>query len=119
MSSPSCRSSGLIVADGLVHKGRCKLISVHGVNYGLTAVGGPSTEAISIVLYDNGTAGSGKIVASMTLNMSDTGMGSVGQSYEFDMHGIICTNGLWADVTIPAAVAGTTGFLSGFTVEFA
>ena len=119
MSSPSCRSSGLIVADGLVHKGRCKLISVHAVNYSKGSGGTPAPDPISIVLYDNGTAGSGKIVASMTLNISDTGMGSVGQSYEFDMHGIICTNGLWADVTIPAAVAGTTGFLSGFTVEFA
>lgn len=118
MTSPSCRSSGLITADGLIFKGRCKLISIHGVNYGITG-GGPSTEAISIVLYDNGTAGSGKIVGSMTINIADTAAGSMGQSLEFDMHGVICHNGLWADVTIPAGVAGTTGFLSGFTVEFA
>ena len=118
MVSPSCRSSGLITADGLIHKGRCKLISVHAVNYAKSG-SGPATDPISIVLYDNGTAGSGKIVASMTINIADTAAGSMGQSLEFDMHGVICTNGLWADVTIPASVAGTTGFLSGFTVEFA
>ena len=119
MTSSTCRSSGHMVADTAIHVGRCKLISIHGANFGITAGPTPANNNISIVLYDNATAASGKIVGQMIVNVGDTGGGSIGKSMEFDMHGVICHNGLWADVTIPAAVAGTTGFLSGFTVEFA
>lgn len=95
MSFIGCRSSGLITADTLVHTGRCKLVSIHATNL-------HATEICTVVVYDN-TAGSGKVVAKMRLTSTgyDIGGGAAGgvDNWEFDMHGVICHNGLYVDVT--------------------
>tara|TARA_R110002020_G_scaffold167984_2_gene356545 strand:- start:145 stop:498 length:354 start_codon:yes stop_codon:yes gene_type:complete len=113
-----CRSSGLITTDQVVFAGRCKLVSIHGANFALSG-SGPAAERIVLKLYDNATAASGKIVGQMIINSSDTAGGAIGASLEFDMHSVICHNGLYADVDIPSGSVGTAGLLSGFTVEFA
>ena len=86
------RSSGLITADAQVHIGRCKLVSIHGCNL-------HATDVSVLVVYDN-TAASGKVVAKMILPpLADGGGGGTATSIEYDMHGVICLNGLYADVT--------------------
>ena len=94
--SQVARSSGLITVDTLVHSGRCKLVSIHGYNSHVSDI-------CLVAIYDN-TVGSGKKVATLLLNPlnRDPGTGqpthSAG-SVEFDMHGVICENGLYVDVT--------------------
>ena len=98
-----CRSSGLITADALVHTGRCKLISIHVSNLH------PSDASI-IAVYDN-TAASGKVVSKFVVpGINDAGGNGLSPTLEFDMHGVICDNGLYVDVT-----NGTPNL----TVEFA
>jgi hypothetical protein len=101
MSFSGCRSSGLITADTLVHTGRCKLVSIHGYNE-------HAGNACVIIIYDN-TAASGKVVAKLRLpGLNGTGTDGDGNPtsaaieanpIEFDMHGVICHNGLYVDVT--------------------
>ena len=93
MSHSGCRSSGNLTADALVHTGRCKLVSIHAINL-------HATDMTVIVVYDN-TAGSGKVVAKLALPGMTDAAGNVvgGHSMEYDMHGVICHNGLYVDVT--------------------
>ena len=80
-----CRSSGVITNTGAsgttVVSGQIKLISVHGAN--------SSGSAITATIFDN-TTNSGKIVARITVPANG--------SIEFDMHGVLCMNGLHAVV---------------------
>ena len=126
MSFAGCRSSGFLTADTAVHVGQCKLVSIHAVNIGSAVGGTPAFSPITLNLYDNASAASGKIVAKVQLTpmVIDAAGGQFGgQSVEFDMHGVICRNGLYADITIPAGVAGGHASVnlatSGFTIEFA
>ena len=126
MSLAGCRSSGFLTADTAVAVGQCKLISIHACNVGGAVGGAPSSLPITLNLYDHATAATGKIVAKIQLSSHVIdGQGGVfgGQSVEFDMHGVICLNGLYADIVIPAAVAGGHAghnlATSGFTIEFA
>ena len=93
MSFSGCRSSGNLTADALVHTGRCKLVSIHAINL-------HATDMTVIVVYDN-TAGSGKVVAKLAIpGLNDAAGNAVGgNSMEYDMHGVICDNGLYVDVT--------------------
>ena len=76
---PSCRSSGVLTASGLVYSGKCKLISIHACSVGAPTV---------IKVYDN-TAASGKEVARITMQPD--------QVLEFDMHGVLCRNGIYLE----------------------
>jgi len=103
MSHSGCRSSGLLTnthkngvtsaEPHLVHSGRCKLVSIHVTNLHADVAG-------VLTVYDN-TAASGKIVAKMYMvPQTDAGAGGAGFSgntMEFDMHGVICDNGLMVD----------------------
>ena len=76
---PSCRSSGVLTGSPVVYSGKCKLISIHACE-----VGGSSA---TIKVWDNASAASGKELARIVL--------SANQTVEFDMHGVICSNGLF------------------------
>jgi len=114
MSHAGCRSSGLITADTKVFSGRCKLVSIHAYN-------AHASDATTIIVYDN-TAASGKIVAKLLIPgqrsviIDDTSGGDqaatafTGTNIEYDMHAVICDNGLYVDVT-----SGTPNL----TVEYA
>ena len=95
MSLPACRSSGLLTADALIVTGQRKLVSVHATNL-------HANTASTIVVYDN-TAASGKIVAKLYIPPVgyDAGGAPAGgiSSWEYDMHGVLCRNGLYVDVT--------------------
>ena len=79
---PSCRSSGVLTSSQTVYSGKCKLISIHACE-----VGG---SAASLKVYDN-TAASGKEIARIILTAN--------QTVEFDMHGVICSTGLYFEET--------------------
>lgn len=96
---PSCRSSGVLTASAVVNAGRCKLISIHAMN---TGAGAPTT----IKLFDNASAASG---TELTRMIVEPGMAPA----EFDMHGVICLNGLYLEISTGA---GTGAAVS---VEFA
>ena len=87
-----CRSSGVLTENKLVVTGQVKLISIHA-----TEVGG---SAAVIKVFDN-TAASGKEIARMTLTAN--------QTIEFDMHGVLCTNGLYFE-EVSGAVAASIEF---------
>ena len=74
-----CRSSGVVTASTLVFTGQCKLISIHAI-----AIGAPTV----IKVWD-GVAASGKEIARISLAPEAT--------IEFDMHGVICSTGLYIE----------------------
>jgi hypothetical protein len=83
-----CRSSGILTASASVYAGRCKLVSIHACN---TGAGAETT----VKVFDNASAASGTELARMVLapNMAPV---------EFDMHGVICLNGLYLDISTGA-----------------
>ena len=79
---PSCRSSGLLDQDKQVFTGQCKLISIHVCN--------DSVAPFTCKVFD-GTDNTGKEVARFVV-MPDNTM-------EFDMHGVIMSNGIFYEET--------------------
>ena len=86
-----CRSSGLLDQSQIVVTGRCKLVSIHA-----TSINGPAT----IKVFD-GTDNTGKEVARITVgeDVQVTPPYSIDGSVEFDMHGVIATNGLYLEIS--------------------
>ena len=93
----SCRSSGVLTSSQTVSGDRCKLISIHAALTG----NNPTTVAV----WDNASAASGKELARIILGGVET--------LEFDMHGVIATNGLYLDISTGA------GEGAAVSVEFA
>jgi hypothetical protein len=89
-----CRSSGVLTADKLVVTGQAKLISIHAAE-----VGGAGAPAL-IKVYDS-TSASGKEIARMAIGGE--------QTLEFDMHGVLCTNGIFFE-EVSGAVAVSIEF---------
>jgi len=118
----ACRSSGFLTSDTLIRSGQCKLVSVHAVNVSANSSGTGAGNAVTLNLYDN-TAASGTIVAKIHLSGTNDGTNFFGTTFEMDLHGVICQNGLYADIVIPAAVAGghsnQNSATSGFVINFA
>ena len=103
MGFAGCRSSGLLTADAVVHRGQCKLISIHAYNEhaGAACVG---------IIYDNTAASNPQIAeiylpGKMTTVMDDTSggdqdaMDATAVNFECDFHAILCRNGIYVDVT--------------------
>jgi len=103
--SITCATSGIKTTDGVISASRCKLMSIH-----VSVTSNSGTAALSTLqLYDNASAGSGTEISRINLLASNTSP----QNIEFDMHGVLCANGLYADVT-----AGS-GCIVAYSVEFA
>ena len=81
MPSGGCRTSGVLTADAIVFDGSCRLVSIHACEVGAGA--GANAE---IKVYD-GTDNTGKEVARIIL--------SAKQTVEFDMHSVLCENGIF------------------------
>ncbi len=95
----SCRSSGVLTASAVVNAGRCKLVSIHVQNTGAGA-------ATTIKLFDNASAASG---TELTRLIVEPGMAPI----EFDLHGVICLNGLYLEISTGAGTGAAA------SVEFA
>lgn len=75
----ACRSSGVLTADAIIFTGQCKLVSIHS-----TAI----NTATTIKVFD-GLDNSGIEIARLILASN--------QTLEFDMHGVICSTGLFVE----------------------
>lgn len=82
----SCRSSGVLTSSAVVSAERCKLISIHLMPTG----NAPTTARV----FDN-IAASGKELARVILEPNSPAL-------EFDMHGVIASNGLYLDISTGA-----------------
>jgi len=80
-----CRTSGVLTASAVVARHQCKLVSIHASE---------QAGAGALVKVFDGTSNSGLEVARIAL--------TAGQSIEFDMHGVICKNGLYFEETTGA-----------------
>ena len=80
-----CRSSGVLGADKLIVTGNTKLVSLHAA---LFITGGT---AATINVYD-GLDNSGTKIA--MIKHSTNGY----YNYEYDMHGVLCSTGLFLEV---------------------
>jgi hypothetical protein len=95
--SLTCATTGVKVADGsdddiVLVSSRCKLMSIH-----VTVTSSNSSAALSTLkFYDNASAASGTEISRLNLLASSTSP----QTIEFDMHGVLCANGLFVDVTV-------------------
>lgn len=83
-----CRSSGVLTASAIIFSGSCKLISIHAQ---LT-----DTAPVTVKVFDN-TAGSGKELARIILAADANGVSP--SCIEFDMHGVLCSTGLYLDIS--------------------
>ena len=81
----NCVGSGVKSTDAVAYVGRCALKSIHATN--------ASGSTFTVQVWDSGTATtSGKVeIARMVLASNG--------SLEYDMHGRICAEGLYVDVT--------------------
>ena len=105
----SCRSSGVLTASAVVSAERCKLISIHATYTGTTGV-------TTVKVFDNASAASGKELSRLILQSPHAGGGEfkpASAMLEFDMHGVIASNGLYLEISTGA---GTGAAIS---VEFA
>jgi hypothetical protein len=107
-----CRSSGELTESSgtsgsvLISTGPTKLNSIHGY-----VVSGTIAQCI---VYDN-TAASGTIVARMYLDAQEQAppVTVQGETFEFDMHGVLCQKGVFVVITTP-----TGSGAHGFTIEY-
>ena len=83
----SCRSSGVLTSSAVVLAERCKLISIHVMQTGAGAT-------TTVRVFDN-TAASGKELARVITEPNSPAV-------EFDMHGVIASNGLYLDISTGA-----------------
>jgi len=96
----SCRSSGVLTSSAVISSDRCKLISIH-----LTHTGGAPT---TVRVFDNATSATGKELSRVILMP----VPDAAPNIEFDMHGVIASNGLYLDISTGA------GMGAAVSVEF-
>ena len=93
----ACRTSFVQTTSKMIHVGQCRLISIHAV---LTA-----TKPTTIKVFDTATSGAASAaneMARIILAQADPTDPSarVGpEIIEFDMHGVIATNGLYLEIS--------------------
>lgn len=90
--SSVCRSSGVLTASEAVSGERSKLVSIHCVRTGAGA-------ATTVRLFDNASAASGKEMIRIVLDAGDP---ASPQMFEMDLHGAICSNGIYLDISTGA-----------------
>ena len=88
----SCRSSGVLTASAIVARGQTKLISVH-----VAAIGAPTT----VKVFD-GISNAGKELARIVLQPDSC--------IEYDMHGVICSTGIFVEEMAGGAMATSVEF---------
>lgn len=90
----SCRSSGVLTADGVITADRCKLVSIHATYTGTTG-------ATTVKVFDNASAASGTELTRLILSGPHGGDPTVSDrgNMEFDMHGVLALNGLYLQIS--------------------
>tara|TARA_R100001082_G_scaffold110877_2_gene92207 strand:- start:22318 stop:22626 length:309 start_codon:yes stop_codon:yes gene_type:complete len=90
--SSVCRSSGIKTASEAVSGERSRLVSIHCQRTG----GGAAT---TVRLFDNASAASGKELIRLILDPGDPASPPI---IEMDLHGVICSNGIYLDISTGA-----------------
>jgi hypothetical protein len=80
-----CAGSGVKTADAVVHVGRCALQGIKATN--------ASGSTFTVQVWDSATATTSQKVEVARMVLAANG------SLEYDMHGRICAEGLYVDVT--------------------
>jgi len=94
MSGQSSRSSGVLSASAVVSSSRCRLMSIHAVLTG--------TKPTTIKVFDNASAASGTELARMivaTADPTDPAARVSPTMMEYDMHGVLASNGLYLSIS--------------------
>lgn len=94
----TCRTSFVKTSSSQIVVGQTKLVSVHAVR-----TGPPSS--VTIKLFDAATSGDASAaneVCRMVFDNTDPASPSM---LEYDMHGVLCSNGLYLEITGTAAVS--------------
>ena len=86
----ACRTSFVQTSSAMVHVGQCRLVSIHSVLTGSN----PTT----IKVYDTATSGGASAANEMARLVLQAAPASPSM-IEFDMHGVIATNGLYLEIS--------------------
>ncbi len=98
-----CRTSFVQSASKMITVGQCRLISIHAVITG--------TNPTTVKVFDTATSG-GASAANEMARMILHGVPESPSMIEFDMHGVIATNGLYLEIS------SGTGEGAAVSVEF-
>jgi hypothetical protein len=101
-----CRSSGVLSASKIISGNRCRLTSIHVS----CIAGGPDTYTLKIYdSKDTTLTGNTEIARLVFSGTTQT------QNVEFDMHNVLCSEGLYAEVT--GSPIDPTSYIA-YSVEF-
>ena len=99
----ACRTSFVQTASKMVHVGQCRLVSIHAVH--------TDANPTTIKVYDTATSGAASAANEMARIILRAAPASPSM-IEFDMHGVIATNGLYLEIS------SGTGEGAAVSVEF-
>ena len=100
-----CRSSGVQTANHVVSAQRAQLMSIHAQLTG--------TATTTVKVFDHASSASGTELARIILTPNALPVSNELTRIEFDMHGVIATNGLYLSISTG------TGTGAAVSVEFA
>jgi len=86
----ACRTSFVQTSSAMIHVGQCRLVSIHSVLTGINAT--------TIKVYDTATSGGASAANEMARIIVRPEPASPSM-VEFDMHGVIATNGLYLEIS--------------------
>jgi hypothetical protein len=101
-----CRSSGVLSANAIISGGRCRLVSVH------VSCLADAADTFTLKIYDSKDAtltGNTELARLIFSGVTQT------QNVEFDMHNVLCGEGLYAQVTQTGSTP--TSYIA-YSVEF-
>ena len=101
-----CRSSGVLALSSIISGNRCRLVSVH------VSCVADAADTFTLKIYDSKDAtltGNTEIARMVFSGATQT------QNVEFDMHNVLCGEGLYALV---AQTGSTSGSYIAYSVEF-
>lgn len=100
----ACRTSFVQTSSTMVTVGQCRLVSIHAVLTGANAT--------TIKVYDAATSGAASAANEMARLVLNGAPSFSPTLVEFDMHGVIATNGLYLEIS------GGVGEGAAVSVEF-
>jgi len=101
-----CRSSGVLALSSIISGNRCRLVSIH------VSGNAEAADTITLKIYDSKDAtltGNTEIARMVYSGQTQT------QNIEYDMHEVLCSEGLYAEVTQVGSNALT---YIAYSVEF-
>jgi len=87
----ACRTSFVQTASKMIHVGQCRLVSIHAVLTGANAT--------TVKVFDTATSGAASAANEMARLILQGAPSFSPTMIEFDMHGVIATNGLYLEIS--------------------